>query len=77
MSNRHRTSSEISLEIIDILQITKGLIQTKAKPIVIKRRIREQDGKQNIAKSPNPIDYENKDGIFIYRKKNDKKAWSS
>ena len=66
MSNRRRTSSELSLEIIDILKI----IQTKSKPIEIKlkRRIREQSCKQNISKSPNPNDYENREGIFIHRK---------
>ena len=71
MSNRRRTSSELSLEIIDILKI----IQTKSKPIEIKlkRRIREQNCEQNceqkITKSPNPNDYENREGIFIYQKK--------
>jgi hypothetical protein len=71
MSNRRRTSSELSLEIIDILKI----IQTKSKPIEIKikRRTREQDCRQNTAKSPNPNDYENIEGIFIHRRKTKEK----
>jgi hypothetical protein len=69
MSNRRRTSSELSLEIIDILKI----IQTKSKPIEIKRRTREQYCRQNTAKSPNPNDYENIEGIFIHRRKTKEK----
>ena len=55
MSNRRRTSSDLSLEIIDILKI----VQYKSTPIEIKkkRRQRDQYWSQCISKSPNPNDY--------------------
>ena len=70
MINRRRTSSELSLEIIDILKN----IQLKSKPVEIKkRRIRDQAYIQHISISPHPDDYEKIDGIFIHRKTNNKK----
>lgn len=61
MSRRSRTSSEISIETIDI-----------SKPIIIKmkkikKRRREQSCEQ-ISKSPNPEDYIMKVGDFIHQK---------
>ena len=70
MINRRRTSSELSLEIIDILKN----IQLKLKPVEIKkRRIRDQY-MQCISISPHPDDYEKIEGVFIHRKTNDKKT---
>ena len=63
MSNRRRTSSELSLEIIDI---SKN-IQYNSKPIQIKPKRRQRDhiSSQTIAISPNPSEYIVKDGEFI------------
>jgi hypothetical protein len=63
MSNRRRTSSDLSLEIIDI---SKN-IQYNSKPIQIKQKRRQRDrfSSQIIAISPNPSEYIVKDGEFI------------
>ena len=59
MYSRSRTSSDISVENIDI-----------SKPIIIKikkmkRRQRDQDCQSILSKSPNPNDYELKYGMII------------
>ena len=61
MSRRSRTSSEISIETIDI-----------SKPIIIKmkkskKRRREQSCEQ-ISKSPSPEDYIMKEGVLFIKK---------
>lgn len=63
MSNRRRTSSDLSLEIIDI---SKN-IQYNSKPIQIKPKRRQRDhiSSQIIAISPNPSEYIVNDGEFI------------
>jgi hypothetical protein len=63
MSNRRRTSSDLSLEIIDI---SKN-IQYNSKPIQIKPKRRQRDhiSSQTIAISPTPSEYIVKDGEFI------------
>ncbi len=70
MSNRRRTSSDLSLEIIDILKN----IQYNSKPVEIKiklkRRQRDQYWTQCISKSPNPNDYIQKESGFTQIFKN-------
>jgi hypothetical protein len=60
MSIRSRTSSEISIENIDI-----------SKPIIIKmKKIKKRQRGQSceqISKSPNPEDYIMKEGCFIHQ----------